>query len=100
MANQGLAFLPALPSDYILLLRDRTKYQYKWLEHGSPVPAGHIFGVSEALCRPIAEVCDRLRLLGYIVPDEAILLNDKILASNNLDGKAPWRTPPQLHRRR
>ncbi len=39
LANEGLAFLPSLPSDYILLLRDRTKYQYKWLEHYSPVPA-------------------------------------------------------------
>jgi DNA-binding ferritin-like protein len=74
-----------------LLLTNANTYQYEWLERDSPVPAGYVFEVAESLHRPISEVCERLRLLGYTAPDEATLLAEKILASKNLDGKAPWR---------
>ena len=66
--------------------------EYDWLELDAPVPAGHVFEAAEALRRPVPQVCNRLRLLGYTVADESVLLAEKKLASINLDGKAPWRT--------
>lgn len=90
-ADKHLADLSALPSDCRMLLINDSEYQYEWLERDVPVPAGHVFEAAESLHRPISEVCGRLRLLGYTVPDEDSLLADKILASKNLDGKSPWR---------
>lgn len=91
-ADPYLAGVLALPSDHRLLtIANRDE----WLERNVPVPAGHVFDAAEALHRPVEAVCDRLRLLGYTVPDEAVLRADKALASMNLDGKAPWRTSPE-----
>lgn len=91
LADKHLSALSALPSDCRLLLINDPGYESEWLERDAPVPAGHVFEVAEALHRPVPDVCDRLRLLGYTVPDEAALLTDRMLASINLDGKAPWR---------
>ena len=91
LANKNLSTLPALPSDCELLLIDSKPYDTRWVMRDTPVPAGHVFKVAESLRRPVPAVCDRLRELGYAVPDEASLLADRTLASRNLDGKAPWR---------
>ncbi len=89
--DKHLAVLSTLPSDCRLLMTNKSEYEYRWLKRNTPVPAGHVFEAAESLHRPVSEVCERLRLLGYAVPEEASLLADRILASMNLDGKAPWR---------
>ena len=64
----------------------------QWLDDTAPVTAGHILKAAESPGRSVPDVTERLSLLGYTVPDAAAIEADMILASINLDGKAPWRT--------
>ena len=40
-----------------------------WLDAGQPVSLGHLLGAAKKVRKPIDEVADRLRMLGYSVPD-------------------------------
>ncbi len=83
---------PAMPSDATLLRTSDPGYVKEWLDSTAPVTAGRILKAAESLGRSVPDVTERLRLLGYVVPDAAAIEADRILASTNLDGKARWRT--------
>ncbi len=56
------------PSDLILASNDLDGSR-PWLDAGQPVPLGHLVNAAQKVRKPLDEVADRLRMLGYSVPD-------------------------------
>jgi hypothetical protein len=98
----GYAVLdPTLP-ETPMVKTDRTLITYgpfgMWMRHNSTeqIPVGHIIAAAGTLGWTPRLAAERLRELGYPVPDRALPPDssvvdiDRLLASRNLDGKAPW----------
>jgi hypothetical protein len=61
------------PSDLLLASADLDGSR-PWLDPGRPVPLSHLLGASQKVRKPIEDVSDRLRTLGYSVPDVDVRL--------------------------
>ena len=56
------------PSDLLLASIDLDGSR-PWLDASQPVPLGHLVNAAQKVRKPLDEVADRLRMLGYSVPD-------------------------------
>ena len=81
-------FVPALPSDAILIRWVEFEYQStasprweisrkpKWLDPTKPVPLVHVIWAAASLNRSPNQVAERLAILGFSTPDTSGLPND------------------------
>ncbi|MFE1356938.1 hypothetical protein ACFW6T_33745, partial [Kitasatospora phosalacinea] len=67
-----------------------------WLDPAEPVSSAHVLTAATATVRSARVVAERLRTLGYRVPDpagwtdRAVEEDDRVLISRDLDGIDPW----------
>jgi len=102
------AVVRARPSDAALLsstlgahlwgrASGRIPFHSEWLDAARPVAVGHVVAAAAVLEQAPHEVVERLRDLGYTVPDhplpDRVVATDKILLSRQLDGARPWLDP-------
>ncbi len=71
-----------------------------WLDQAEPVPLGHVVRAAAQLRRAPADVAERLRVLGFVVPDVSAFPaevgpDDVTLISVDLDGEDPWLDPAE-----
>lgn len=66
-----------------------------WNVDDCPLPVGVLMHLADNVARTVDYVADRLREVGYEVPDTASLTEeDRFLVSQDLEGRAPWLTAP------
>ncbi|WP_322751849.1 MULTISPECIES: hypothetical protein [unclassified Frankia] len=97
--------MPARPSDQIIISRDlefvvsgrRSLQDQAWLDPATMVPLAHLLRAAAVTGRTVAEVSNRLRLLGFRTRDLPVGIGDVVpsrqdlrLASRGLDGRFPW----------
>jgi hypothetical protein len=56
------------PTDLVLASADLDGSR-PWLDPGQPVSLSHLLAAAQKVRKPIDDVSDRLRMLGYSVPD-------------------------------
>jgi hypothetical protein len=82
------------PSDLDLLRTELDQGRDSWLRRYPEVAVSHLLRAALASGSTPAAVAERLRVLGYRLPeipsDLAVTDDDKIMLSRNRDGRSPW----------